>query len=304
MSGPTQQGTWQEARAPDGRAYYYNTQTKETSWTKPQDMMTPVERALAKQPWKEHTAPDGRKYYAHNESKQTVWEMPSEYKQALGSAEARLPPTPTGPREPAFVAGSSNALQTYQPYNDPSNYEAQREKIKLPTLSKDIIPEYNSFEEAEAAFLKMLKRSNVQADWTWEQTLRATIKDPQYRSLKDPKDRKAAFDKYSYEVREQEKDKAKDRMAKLRTDFLSMLKTHDEIKHYSRWATIRPNLQGETVFRSTTDEEERKYFFAEYILELKKQNIENEVSAHRSAVAELGSIFRSLQIDASTKWSQ
>lgn len=35
---------WQEARNPaDGRVYYYNVQTKETQWTKPADLMTPVE---------------------------------------------------------------------------------------------------------------------------------------------------------------------------------------------------------------------------------------------------------------------
>ena len=58
-------------------------------------------------------------------------------------------------------------------------------------------PEYGSLEEAEGAFMKMLRRHNVQADWTWEQTMRAIIKDPQYRALKDPRDRKSAFEKYA-----------------------------------------------------------------------------------------------------------
>lgn len=34
---------WSEARAPDGRVYYYNTQTKQTQWTKPEELMTPAE---------------------------------------------------------------------------------------------------------------------------------------------------------------------------------------------------------------------------------------------------------------------
>ena len=108
--------------------------------------------------------------------------------------------------------------------------------------------------------MKLLRRSNVQPDWTWEQTMRATIKDPQYRALKDPKDRKAAFEKYAVEVRLQEKEKAKDRLAKLRADFGTMLRRHPEIKHYSRWKTIRPIIQGETIFRSTDDEDERRQY--------------------------------------------
>lgn len=36
-------GLWQEARNPEGRTYYYNTITKATQWTKPEDLMTPAE---------------------------------------------------------------------------------------------------------------------------------------------------------------------------------------------------------------------------------------------------------------------
>lgn len=36
-------GLWQEARNADGRVYYYNTITKATQWTKPEELMTPAE---------------------------------------------------------------------------------------------------------------------------------------------------------------------------------------------------------------------------------------------------------------------
>jgi pre-mRNA-processing factor 40 len=165
-------------------------------------------------------------------------------------------------------------------------------------------PEYNSLEEAENAFMKMLKRHNVQADWSWEQTMRATIKDPQYRALKDPRDRKAAFEKYAAELRMQEKDRAKERFAKLRTDFNTMLKSHPEIKHYSRWKTIRPIIEGETIFRSTNDENERRQLFEEYILELKKEHVEREAARRRAALDELVNILNSLNLEPYTRWSE
>lgn len=37
---------WQEARNADGRVYYYNTITKATQWTKPEDLMSPAEVSL------------------------------------------------------------------------------------------------------------------------------------------------------------------------------------------------------------------------------------------------------------------
>ena len=41
-------GLWQEARNADGRVYYYNTITKATQWTKPEELMTPAEVMKAK----------------------------------------------------------------------------------------------------------------------------------------------------------------------------------------------------------------------------------------------------------------
>lgn len=165
-------------------------------------------------------------------------------------------------------------------------------------------PEYGSVEEAENAFMKLLRRMNVQPDWNWEQVMRATIKDSQYRALKDPRDRKAAFEKYAAEVRMQEKDRAKERFAKLRADFNTMLKSHPEIKHYSRWKTIRPIIEGETIFRSTNDENERRQLFEEYILELKNSHIEHEAITRKSAMDELVAILQALNMEPYTRWSE
>jgi len=164
-------------------------------------------------------------------------------------------------------------------------------------------PDYSTFEEAEAAFLKMLRRNNISPDWTWEKTMRNIIKDPQYRALKDPKDRKAAFEKYAVEVRVQEKDKAKERLEKLRTDFATMLRSHPEIKHYTRWKTARPIIEGETIFRSTDDDIERRQLFEDYIIELKKANIEREAKTRKAATEELVEILQSLKLEPYTRWS-
>lgn len=37
---------WQEARTADGRPYYYNVQTKVTQWTKPVELMNPMEVSM------------------------------------------------------------------------------------------------------------------------------------------------------------------------------------------------------------------------------------------------------------------
>ncbi|XP_062083076.1 pre-mRNA-processing protein 40A-like isoform X2 [Humulus lupulus] len=76
------QSEWIEHTSPDGRKYYYNRRTKLSSWEKPIDLMTPIERADASTNWKEFTSPDGKKYYYNKVTKESKWVMPEELKLA------------------------------------------------------------------------------------------------------------------------------------------------------------------------------------------------------------------------------
>lgn len=51
---------WTEHKAQDGRTYWYNKVTKVSSWEKPTELMSALEKAEANTPWKEFKAPDGR----------------------------------------------------------------------------------------------------------------------------------------------------------------------------------------------------------------------------------------------------
>lgn len=164
-------------------------------------------------------------------------------------------------------------------------------------------PEYATPEEAEAAFMKLLKRSGVQPDWTWEQAIRATARDPQFRAIKDSKDRKAAFAKYCQDVLVQDKERAKERLTKLRADFETMLKRHPEITHFTRWKTARPMIEGETIFRSTNNENERRQLFEEYIIGLKRTHVEQQSSMHKGAMTGLTDILQKLDLEPYTRWS-
>lgn len=165
-------------------------------------------------------------------------------------------------------------------------------------------PDFATPEEAEAAFVKVLKRSGVQPDWSWEQALRAIVKDPQYRSIKDPRERKAAFEKYCHDVIVQDKEKAKERMAKLRADFGTMLRSHPEIKHYTRWKTARPMIEGETIFRSTNNDDERRQLFNDYIQDLTKAHREQQTSLRKSAMDGLIDLLPKLSLEPYTRWSE
>ncbi|OAQ72147.1 formin binding protein (FNB3) [Pochonia chlamydosporia 170] len=305
---------WQEHHTPDGRAYYYNSATKVTQWTKPDDLMTPAERALSSQPWKEYTAEGGRKYWYNTETKQSSWEMPDAYRNAMGQSGG----------QPSYGQNGGHSHSSYEhpresrDHRDPRDQRDQRDfsgpdsryggygnesraQAFIPAASDE--PEYASPEEAEAAFVKLLKRCGVQPDWTWEDAMRATIKDPQYRSIRDAKGRRDAFDKYCQDVIVQDRERADERMAKLRADFETMLKRHPEIVHYTRWKTARPMIEGETIFRSTNNEEERRQLFEEYVVGLKKAHKERQIKDRKNALDSLKDLLPRLSIKAYTRWS-
>ncbi|KAJ8133374.1 hypothetical protein O1611_g247 [Lasiodiplodia mahajangana] len=306
-----QPNPWQEFKSPDGRVYYYNPITKVTQWTKPEEMMTPAERALANQPWKEYTAEGGRKYWYNTETKQSSWEMPEAYRKALGydaAPSSPVPPTPFNTSGGSFPAPGYDNARDHRDHRDTFPESRQltygsdpRAQAFIPASNE---PEYTTAEEAEAAFTKLLRRSGVQPEWTWEQAMRAMIKDPHFRAIKDPKDRKAAFENYCNDMIVQDKERAKDRLAKLRADFATMLKSHPEIKHYTRWKTARPIIEGETIFRSTNEEGERRALFEDYVADLKKAHIESQASLRKSAMDGMIDLLPKLNLEPYTRWSE
>ncbi|CAH8328868.1 unnamed protein product [Eruca vesicaria subsp. sativa] len=78
---------WVEHTSADGRRYFFNKKTKQSTWEKPVELMTLFERADAKTDWKEHSSPDGRKYFYNKVTKQSTWTMPEEMKNAREQAE-------------------------------------------------------------------------------------------------------------------------------------------------------------------------------------------------------------------------
>jgi pre-mRNA-processing factor 40 len=222
--------------------------------------------------------------------------MPEAYKAALDAHAA-----PSAPGQFQGGGGGHGGHREQQLDQRQNPYQSDPKAQAYAPVNND--PEYATPEESEAAFMKLLKRCGVQPDWTWEQAIRATARDPQFRAIRDPKDRKIAFEKYCHDVIIQDKERAKERLTKLRADFETMLKRHPEITHYTRWKTARPIIEGETIFRSTDVEAERRQLFEEYIIGLKRANSEEQATKRRSAMDGLVDLLPKLNLEPYTRWS-
>ncbi|CAM0875012.1 unnamed protein product [Alopecurus aequalis] len=73
---------WGAYTAADGKKYYYNKRTKFSSWEKPAELMTPLERADATTDWKEYITAEGYRYYYNKMTMKSVWTIPAELKRA------------------------------------------------------------------------------------------------------------------------------------------------------------------------------------------------------------------------------
>ncbi|KAH8629196.1 U1 snRNP-associated protein [Alternaria alternata] len=318
---------WSSAKAADGREYYYNRLTQQTTWEKPDELKDDVERALPGTGWAAHMS-NGRRYYVKTGTTETTWEIPEpvqkkidEYNQ--NQQNQRPPPSgpagwPAGPASGAPAYDNRRERDEYRPDRHDRRDDRDRDRDRdrrddresgfggdRPNISFTTGTEHLQFstpQDAEAAFMKVLKQMKVQPDWTWLQAVRAGIHDPNWRAIPEPEKREEAFKKYCEDLRAQEKHKEQDRQAKLRSDFTAMLRSHPEIKYYTRWKTALPIIEEETIFRSAKDDAERRALFEEYIISLKKAHEEEEAESRRSALDQIMGLLQGLDLEPFTRW--
>ncbi|KAL6703193.1 U1 snRNP protein [Coniothyrium glycines] len=306
---------WRAVKTAEGKEYYFNATTNQTTWEKPDELKDEVERAIAGTGWAIHLA-DGKRYFAHTQSKETTWSIPDTVQQNIDRNRQNQPPQ-RPPPSAGWAAGPSSHPTPYdnrRPERDeyrPDRHDRDRDRERdsgfggdRPNISFTTGTElqFSSAQEAEAAFMKVLKQMKVQPDWTWQQAVRAGIHDTNWRAIPEPEKREEAFKKYCEDLRAQEKHKEQDRQAKLRADFTAMLRSHPEIKYYTRWKTALPFIEDETIFRSAKDDGERRVLYAEYIISLKKAHENEEAEDRRSALDEVLSLLQGLELEPFTRW--
>ncbi|KXS10076.1 hypothetical protein M427DRAFT_63010 [Gonapodya prolifera JEL478] len=270
----TTQAQWTAHQTTDGRTYFYNATTKATTWEKPDELKNPLERALATLPWKEYTdKSSGRKYYSNTQTKQTVWEMPPDWKQMVERYERGESPLETG---------DGDALH-------PGNQQ--------------VVVDFRTKEEAEEAFMKLLAETGVDANWTWDQTMRAVISHPMYRALKSLSERKTAFEKYVAEKRRQEREEQRKRYMRDRAEFRKMLEEHSDIKSSTKWRKAAELLKDHPTFNVIPGEKEREQLFEDWVVETRNKEKDEFRQRRKVNMEKFRNLLRSIpQIDRFTRW--
>ncbi|CCG85002.1 protein of unknown function [Taphrina deformans PYCC 5710] len=316
QTGTSTGGVWSEHVANDNRVYYWNSETKQSSWEKPDALKTQDERNGIKaisQPstslensedWKEYETPEGKKYYHNHLTGVTTWDRP----------EALLKADRAQKEAADHKSHEANSFKD-EDFDAETQQELERlDRIQMVgadgkiisaamyALSDEAVPVFKNTEQADEAFSKMLKRIGVQTDWSWNQTMRAAIKEPVWRALPTSMARKAAFEQYIVDVKKATIGKQKDIIEKLKRDFEQMLLRHDEIESYSQWQNVKANLEGEVAYKAAIDDEEREALFEMYTEKLAEREAKQEKEKRTKAIAVLASLLTDLKLDLTTTW--
>ncbi|KAF9511238.1 hypothetical protein BS47DRAFT_1377241 [Hydnum rufescens UP504] len=289
---------WSEHRNAEGRTYWYNNTTEASSWEKPDELKTPVERALSRTKWKEYFS-QGRKYWYNTETQQSKWEMPDELLEIMEKVE----------KEQKALNASDSSLASQNALGLPSPITGAlpaRPALggNLPISTASVLPPRPNMPDDPVipAFAHLLKKAGVDATWTWDRTMRAIITDPLYKALGTLAEKKAAWEKFVSAIQQKEKDEREARLNKGRPGMKTLLAGNPQVQHYTTFRTADKLFAQHPSWMAVKNPEERKILFDEHVGDLKAQQTSRVRESRTRGMQKLVHVFKSLHVDALSRW--
>ena len=228
---------WTSHLAPDGkRTYWHCAATGTSTYEKPEELMTPTEKADAKTRWKEATSADGRAYYHHLDTKETRWAMPDEMRLAREAAlaaegaaafasTARPPLSSNGPPNGGLAnasAPSASAPSASAP--SASAPSSSRGKSKSPLDS------FGPLDSPSARFASLLFDLDVAPETPWAEVSRRIERstDPRAAALATAGERKRCFNEYKLKRQKIDREARREAHKRRREAFLASLRAHGD----------------------------------------------------------------------------
>lgn len=318
----------------DGRIYWANTVTKESSWEKPEALKSSFERAIAKTKWKQYTA-NGKTYFVNAVSKETQWDMPEEIVRLkrqveVEEAKARGEVDDQAPGEDGqtrlIMGGPESkgqdqavALRTGSRSPVKANNEADEdekdsqggfdleEKDDLAIGPAPVIPPggFPNLAAAEDAFIWLLKKCKVDETWSWDKVMRTLVMEPLYKSLNTLAEKKTAWQKYTSDLIANREQIRRERMDRFRPYIHRLLtrNTPKVVKPFTSFSTADAVFQNEKYWRDLEHQDERRALFQEYVGDLikKQQAAERELRDRNITKCE-DLVQKTLPITVVTRW--
>lgn len=341
---PKKKSVWTEHKSLDGKTYYYNTETKQSSWEKPDELKSPAEQMLSKCPWKEYKSDTGKPYYYNSQTKESRWTKPKELEdleamikaEENGTADVVAPgttPALTSLSESsvtvAAVAETEATMATVATEEQPSHVPAQVAEVssdvtvnsteEMPSIetqasndvSKEERPElvkkvykWNTKEEAKQAFKELLKEKGVSSNASWEQAMKLIINDPRYSALPKLSEKKQAFNAYKVQTEKEEKEEARIKYKESKETFQRFLENHEKMTSTTRYKKAEQMFGDQEVW-SCVPERDRLEIYEDVLFYLAKKEKEQAKQLRKRNWEALKNILDNMaNVTYRTTWSE
>ncbi|XP_017854029.1 pre-mRNA-processing factor 40 homolog A [Drosophila busckii] len=335
---------WTEHKAPDGRPYFYNQNTKQSSWEKPESLMTPAELLHNQCPWKEYRSDTNKVYYHNVVTKETCWEPPPEYvdmkakakaEEAAAAAKAVAAMTSSSMAGMVPHVALANILpaalpaapriptpEIHSPLTSSSNENSSSamDQAMAATLASIEIPQQNSKKdeksrgdskmvfkdkrEAIEAFKELLRDRNVPSNSNWDQCVKLISKDPRYNAFKNLNERKQTFNAYKTQKLKDEREESRLRAKKAKEDLEQFLMSSDKMNSQLKYFRCEEVFASNRIW-TVVPEQDRRDIYEDCIFNLAKREREEARVLKKRNMKVLGELLESMtSITYASTWSE
>uniref|UniRef100_A0A5S6QKE0 WW domain-containing protein n=1 Tax=Trichuris muris TaxID=70415 RepID=A0A5S6QKE0_TRIMR len=274
-----EESPWSEHKTDDGRIFYYNKVTQQSSWEKPDEFKTELELILAKTPWQQFTTPEGKVYYFNKETKQSSWTLPKELNDLQREAQNEL-----SAKEQASAAAAepTTPSKSVDADGDPAGMERK---------------------QAVETFCSLLRDKKISSNASWEQTMKLIQNDPRYRVLKKLHDKKQVFNSYKNQRARDEKEELRQRTKKAKEDLENWLQNHEQVTSVTRYRKLELLFKDEKIWNAVPDAERRE-IFKDVMYYLEKKEREEAKAQRKRNIKALADILDNMPgVNSSTTWA-
>uniref|UniRef100_A0A673LXF2 Pre-mRNA-processing factor 40 homolog A-like n=1 Tax=Sinocyclocheilus rhinocerous TaxID=307959 RepID=A0A673LXF2_9TELE len=320
---PSHKSVWTEHKSLDGKTYYYNTDTKQSTWEKPDDLKSPAEQMLSRCPWKEYKSDTGKPYYYNSQTKESRWTKPKELEdleamikaEENGTVDVVAPgttPALTSQSESsvtvAAVAETEATMATVATEEQPSHVPAP-----VAEVSSDVT--VNSTEETPSIETQPsndvskeerpeLVKKGVSSNASWEQAMKLIINDPRYSALPKLSEKKQAFNAYKVQTEKEEKEEARIKYKESKETFQRFLENHEKMTSTTRYKKAEQMFGDQEVW-SCVPERDRQEIYEDVLFYLAKKEKEQAKQLRKRNWEALKNILDNMaNVTYRTTWSE
>uniref|UniRef100_A0A3Q2CZN4 Transcription elongation regulator 1 n=1 Tax=Cyprinodon variegatus TaxID=28743 RepID=A0A3Q2CZN4_CYPVA len=343
IAGSLQLPEWTEYRTADGKTYYYNNRTLESTWEKPQaviekgrasdtllepkeEEMTEEEKAAQKArpvatnpipgtPWCVVWTGDDRVFFYNPTTRLSMWDRPEEL---VGRADVdkhiQEPPHKRG-LEDSKKTGVEEASTATDDSPDDEHSKAKKrkkEEAKEADSEKEAAMEAELRAARERAVVPLEARMTQFRDMLLERGVSAfSTWDKELHKivfdprylLLNPKERKQVFDQYVKTRAEEERKEKKNKLMQAKDDFRRMME-ESKLTTKTTFSEFAMKHGRDPRFKAIDKMKDREAIFIEFMTAMRKRDKEDSKSRGEKVRQDFFDLLNDQHIEGNLRWSK